>query len=344
MNQSSKIPVVVTGLLLVLAVTFFTYKNLSDTWNFFIAEVPTTPLKVGTNKWFGYQPLYLAQSLGYFEGNSVRLVDHASATQVIRAFRNNTIDVATLTLDEALLLLEVGLGARIILVVDISNGGDVIIAKPEIASLSELKGHTVGVESNALGAYFITRALESVGLGVSDVDIIDSDIDQHENMFLKGAFDAVVTYEPVRSHLLAMGTHEVFDSSKIPGEIVDVLVVSDQALELYPEKIKALLEGWFRALNYIKAQPEVAAVQMGPRLNMSAEEVLVAYKDLIWPDQKENLRMMAGPEAPLLKTANKLADIMLKQNLLQQKFTPKLFTTTLTLMNIEESLSKTLLK
>ncbi len=72
-------------------------------------------LSVGTNVWPGYEPLYLARSLGLYGQAPIRLVEYASATQVIRAFRNGAIDVAALTLDEVLLLRESRLDARVII-------------------------------------------------------------------------------------------------------------------------------------------------------------------------------------------------------------------------------------
>jgi len=58
---------------------------------------------------------------------------------------------------------------------------------------------------------------------------------------------------------------------------------------------------------------------MAPRLKVSTEAVLSSYKDMIWPDLEENLRLMAGLEAPLLKTATQLASKMLQTHLLQRE-------------------------
>ena len=194
-RKPSKASILVVGLLLVLVAIFIiNSENFSRVGLPLGMEVPVAPLKIGTSVWPGYEPLFLARDLGYYENSPVRLVEYTSATQVIRAYRNSAIQAAVLTLDEVLLLVEDGLDPRVVLVMDISHGGDVIIAKPEIKSLSEIRGHKVGVENTALGGYFLTRALETVGLKSSDVGIIFSEVDEHETMFLKGDFDAVVTF------------------------------------------------------------------------------------------------------------------------------------------------------
>lgn len=91
---------------------------------------PPSPVKLGTNLWPGYEPLYLAREQGYLSGDSVALVELLSASEVMRAYRNGAIDAAALTLDEVISLREAGLRPVIVQVADISNGADVILARP----------------------------------------------------------------------------------------------------------------------------------------------------------------------------------------------------------------------
>ena len=187
---------------------------------------PQLPFRVGTNVWPGYEPLYLAREQGLYPPSAgLRLVEYTSASEVIQAFRNGTIDAAALTLDEVLLLAETTPDLGIVLVLDISHGADVILAQPAISSLRDLKGKRVGLESTALGAYVLTRALQTAGMRQDDVRKISLEVDEHEQAFKKGRVDAVVTFEPVRTRLMASGARQLFDSSMLPGEIVDVLVV-----------------------------------------------------------------------------------------------------------------------
>ncbi len=76
---------------------------------------PAPPLRIGTNVWSGYEPLYLARELGYLDPRSVHLVEYPSASEVIRAFRNQAIEAAALTFDEVLLLTQDGFEPRVVL-------------------------------------------------------------------------------------------------------------------------------------------------------------------------------------------------------------------------------------
>ncbi len=286
------------------------------------SQQESPPMRLATNIWPGYEPLYLAREKALFSDQHVQLIEFSSSSQSLRAFHNNLIDAAALTLDEALLLLDSNEDIRIVLVLDISNGADVIIAQQGITSLNELKGKRVGVENNALGAYVITRALDIAGLQKQDIHIVQLEINRQEQAFRDKRVDAVVTFEPVRSHLLKAGGIQIFDSSQIPGEIVDVLVVRRSYLEKYPEKIKALKKGWYQALAMLRHQPELSASIIGKRLKLDIRETLAAYQGLILPDQQQNRQLLSIKEGMLSKTANKLAEVMYRQKLLRQPLNP----------------------
>jgi len=330
--------VAIAGLLLLLIVVINFFTIIFSKSGFSLgSSPPSPPLKIGTNVWAGYEPLYLARELGFYDNSSIRLVEYTSATQVARAYRNNAIQVATLTLDETLLLLESGLNAHIILVMDFSNGGDAILAKPGINNLNDLRGKKVGVERQAIGAFFLRKSLQKANVPLSEIEIISAEINEQERLFLTGKLDAVVTFEPVRSRLIAKGAQQIFDSSKIPGEIVDVLIIEKDSLEQFPDEVNALLVGWFKALDYLKKYPEKAAPILARRLKISPQEVLDSYKGLILPDITDVLEFMAEPESPLKKTAEKISDVMFKNKFLQKKIVPEDFIISVALEKLVKS-------
>lgn len=278
-----------------------------------------SPLRVGTNIWPGYEPLYVARHLGYLDANQARLVEFTSTSQILRAFRNGAIDAACVTLDEALLLAQEASDVRLVLVFDISNGADVIMAMPEITDLKDLKGRRVGAETTALGAYVLMRALQYSGLTPEDVQIVPLEASEHETAFKQGDVDAVVTFEPTRTKLRNFGARQVFDSSRIPGEIVDVLAVRSQYLQAHPEAVEHLLQGWYRALDYMKEKPQDAARIAAVRMGSTAEEFLASLDGLRLPDAKETRRILMGHPPLLLKNAQTLADLMREHGLLQKE-------------------------
>jgi NitT/TauT family transport system substrate-binding protein len=282
------------------------------------------PVRVGTNTWPGYEPLYLAQDIGQFGPDAVRLVRLDSATRVLADFRAGRLDAAALTLDEAMLLLGRGDDPCIVLVMDTSKGGDAIIAHEGITQVAGLKGRRLGAEKTALGAYVASRALQRAGLTAADVTLVDLPVDRHAGAFLAGDVDAVVTFEPVRSALLSAGGVQVFSSADIPGEIVDVLVVDRAFLEHHPGRVRRLVQGWFAALKFLEHRPADAAGYMSPRLRLMPHAVMNALSGLDFPDRAENVRMLIGERGVpgLAAPATRLADTMRDLGLLRGDVKP----------------------
>ena len=275
---------------------------------------PSDPLlRVASNVWPGYETLYLARGLGYYEEKNIRLVEMNSNSQVSQALRNEMIEAACLTLDETLSLMQEGIDLRVVLVMDISQGADVVLARPGIASLHALRGKRVGVENGAVGALMLDAALQAGLLETKDITLVPLTVDEHAASYLAGKIDAVVTFEPVRGQLLRAGAQILFDSSRVPGRIVDLLVVRGEIAASHKKAISALISGHFRAMDYLNQQPQEAEKMMLPRLH---EDALTQFTGLRLPDIQENWALLGGNLPRLQIVARELVTLMVKRKLL----------------------------
>lgn len=278
---------------------------------------PEAPLRIGTNVWIGSEPLYLARELGYLDAARVRLVEYPSASEVLRAFRNQAIDGMVISFDELLGIAADGLQPKIILVVDVSHGADAVIGRPGMRSMGDLKGRRVAVESGALGAFVLSRALALNGMRASDVNVVHLESNEHPRAYEKGEVDGAVTFDPFRAQLLRAGATTLFDSTQMPGEIVDLVAVRASALEKQPAAIRSLLGGWFKSLDYLTREPQDAAHRMGVRQQTSGTQYLESLKGLRFPSRAENLDMLHGAQPTLPATGRKLMTLMQEAKLLR---------------------------
>jgi NitT/TauT family transport system substrate-binding protein len=274
------------------------------------------PLVVGTVPWVGTEPLFLASELGLYPASEIHLAEYMNTPQRLQAFRNGVIDAVTLTLDDVLGLEQFGQRLRVVLVLDASHGADCLVARPEVKTLADLKGLRVASEDMLLPTYMLHRALEQVGLRDEDVQRSFHNPDEQEAVFQRGEAEAVVSYEPYCQRLRAVGAHTLFDSARIPGEIIDVLVVRESYLQAHPERVDLLLRGWFAALAHFQAHPSEDAARMAPRLGLEAAEVLESMKGVRYPDPREQRTLLGGSPPRLQETMERLAAVMLEQQLL----------------------------
>jgi len=291
---------------------------------FFVAAItgctrePQSPLRIGINPWTGYEPLFLAREMGYFNNSPIKLIEHTSASESMRLFRNGAIDSAALTLDETLQLLSTGSDFTVVLVIDISHGGDAMLARPEINSIRELKNKRVGYESTALGAYMLTRALQTAGMKHSDVKTVPLELSEIESRYIDGRVDAVITFEPIKTRLLAAGAKVIFDSSQIPGEVMDVLVIRNAYAKKNPEVVRGVVAGWFKAIEYLRNNKNNAAEMLAKRQKISTEQYLASQSGLRYPDIIENRTMLTGDSPALLPAAQRLSAFMFENRLITQ--------------------------
>lgn len=275
-------------------------------------------VRIASNVFPGYELMYLAAERGHFSPDAVRMVEMPSATACLQALAAGSVEGAALTLDEVISARSENLHLKIVAVLDISLGADVLIAKPDITTLTELRGKRIGVEQSAVGAVMLDAVLTQAGLNAGDVQVVYATVDRHRDLYLKDRVDALVTFEPVPSQLAQKNAKKLFDSSAIPGRIVDVLAVRDEVTSQSPGALRQLLAGHFLALAELRSAPQTASPIIARRLGISPGDVPAAYHGLDLPDAEANRAWLAGQPSKLDTAAAELQRVLLKSGLIRQ--------------------------
>jgi NitT/TauT family transport system substrate-binding protein len=142
-----------------------------------------------------------------------------------------------------------GIDNTVIVVQDYSNGNDAVILKGKDKTLEDIKGQTVHLILYSVNHYILTRALESVGLSEQDVSLVNlSDADQVA-AFNTSDVTAMAAFHPTVYELSKRSdTVNVFNSSMIPGEILDMIVAHTDVVTENPNFGNALACIWFDVL------------------------------------------------------------------------------------------------
>ena len=282
-------------------------------------EKTAPALKVGAIQWLGYEPFFLARSMDKYAPDMVKLVELQSSTDTLRLLREGVLDAGMLTMDEVLGELALGTALKVVLVVDISNGADVLLGKPGLDKLPDLKGKRIGVENNAVGAVLLNGALKKAGLDVSEITLVPLTSDEHLSSYMNGRVDAIVTFKPMSNTLLAQGAVKLFDSSEMPDQIIDVVAVRQDSLAEAAANIEMLIEGYFSALSYLNQFPKKATDMMSPRLGISGQEMLASYDGVLMADRELNRRLLSGSPSRLAGITITLQKTLLEAGLLDHE-------------------------
>lgn len=139
---------------------------------------------------------------------------------------------------------------------------------------------------------------------------------QHAQALRNGQVDAVVTFEPVRSQLLADGARLLFSSAAVPGLIIDVLAVRPDLQPGQGDTLRALVAGSLQASGALQRDAAALVSRLAPRLRLPPAAVLDAFSQLELPDLAANRRWLDGPAPALQASAARLLAVMQRAALL----------------------------
>jgi NitT/TauT family transport system substrate-binding protein len=211
-----------------------------------------------------------------------------------------------------------GVDSTALIVGDFSNGNDGVVLKGA-KSLKDIKGQQVNLVELSVSHYLLARGLETVGLKESDVKVVNtSDADM---VAVYGTKDvtAVTTWNPLLSEILTQpGSTKVFDSSQIPGEIMDLMVVNTETLKKNPALGKALVGAWYEIMGVMSASDKAAttaktAMAVASGTDLAGFETQLASTKMFYTPQSA-LDLVKSDE--LLKTMQKVAEFSFDHGLL----------------------------
>lgn len=239
-------------------------------------------------------------------GIEIEVVQINDYIESINQYSAGAFDACTMTNMDALTIPAAGgIDSTALVVGDFSNGNDGVVLKGK-TSLSDLKGQQVNLVELSVSHYLLARGLATVGLTEKDVTVVNtSDADMVAVYGTEGVI-AVSTWNPLLSAITAMpNSHKVFDSSQIPGEIIDLLVINTETLEKNPKLGKALVGAWYEIMANMSGKGD-AAIAAKESMALASGTDLAGYEA-----QLASTKMFYTPKAALEFTnSNELVETM----------------------------------
>ncbi len=284
------------------------------------ADAQETPVAIGISGWTGFAPLTLAKEAGLFKKNGLD-VTIRKIPQKDRhlAIASGDIQCAATTVETWVVWNANGVATTQIFQLDKSYGADGLVVKPSIAKITDLKGKTVAADAPGTAGYFgLAWILKKNGLSVKDVKVVNMGPQPAANAMIAGNadIDAGMTYEPYLSAVRAKP-----EAGKIIATTLDYPMVMDtfgctpKFLKENPKAAKALADGYFAALDMIKADPKKSFEIMGADVKQSGEAFEKSQAYLRWQDRAANQKFFAGEHAQFSKEA---AELLLEIGIIKQ--------------------------
>ncbi|WP_241233478.1 putative urea ABC transporter substrate-binding protein [Altericroceibacterium xinjiangense] len=218
---------------------------------------------VGWSIYAGWMPWAYAQQAGIVDkwaskyGIKINLVQVNDYVESINQYTAGQLDAVSATNMDALTIpAAAGVDTTALLIGDYSNGNDGVVLKNG-TSVADLRGRTVNLVELSVSHYLLTRALDSAGMQLTDVKTVNTSDADMTAAFGTPEVTAVAAWNPQLSAIKAMpGATEVFNSSQIPNEILDLMIVNTEVLAANPELGKALAGIWYETLAIMQQDNE----------------------------------------------------------------------------------------
>jgi NitT/TauT family transport system substrate-binding protein len=172
----------------------------------------------------------------------------------INQYTAGQFDACTMTNMDALTIPAAGgVDSTALVVGDFSDGNDGVVLKGT-DSLADIKGQSVNLVELSVSHYLLARGLDTVGLTERDIKVVNTSDADMVAVYGTDDVTAVTTWNPLLNEILSMPkSHKVFDSSQIPGEIIDLLVINTETLKKNPKLGKALTGAWYEIMATMSA-------------------------------------------------------------------------------------------
>ena len=208
-----------------------------------------SPLRVEFTQWWGDYTLLVAQEKGLFEKYGVEV-----EPVYYDVFSDTYPDLAAGQIDGALIAVGDTINInrnspmKVVAVYD-DGGNDAVIVGPEINSIQDLRGKTVGTLTGSQYELTVVDMLRSGNMSIDDITMVALNPEDSLASLESGKVQAAYTWEPYLSDALEKGYKVIYPEKQI-HLYPDLIVFSKSVVDERPEDVRAFLKAWFQAVEY----------------------------------------------------------------------------------------------
>lgn len=260
-----------------------------------------TVLRLGTQLWPGNLPASIAAELGFMQarGLDLRIHNTEDTDTVMAGFAAGRYDLVTSTVGDAITLHHDHTDTVVFMVVDESQGGDVLLQAPGFVDdgVSALR---VGTGLGGFGEVFLQAYLDHLGVSAMRVAWTDVPAADVPRALADHRIDLGHTWAPHDAVAVGLGAKPVYTSADTPGLVLDVMVGSRAAIRRDPAPYRAFAAAWWDAVAAWRADPGLGGRIAAARFGVEAASMSLGGLRLYGLD--DNRRAMAsGRDSPLAK-------------------------------------------
>ena len=193
--------------------------------------------------------MLVAKEKGYFEDYGVQV-----EPVYYDVYSDTYPDLAAGQIDGALIavgdIININRNSPMKVVAVMDDGGaDSIVVGPEINSIQDLKGKTVGVLIGTQYELLVAEMLRSANMNMNDVTVVEVNPEDASEALKSSQVQAVYTWEPHLSKAVSNGNKVIYPTEKL-RLFPDMIVFRKSVVDERPDDVRAFLQAWFKTVEY----------------------------------------------------------------------------------------------
>lgn len=296
---------------------------------------PLPPLRIEYTFWWGDYTLLVAKEKGFFaeEGVEVEPIYYEIFTESFADLAAGQIDAALIASGD---VMSINRHTPIKIIGLEDDGGYMpIIAKPEIKTIRDLKGKTVGTLTGTQYELLMTEMLASAGMTTSDINVRNVNPEKVSEALSKNEIQAAFIWEPFTSQAVRQGAHILYPTDDTLRLFPDTIAFRQNVIAQRPEDIKAFMKAWFKAVDYRLSHPEETRQIAAKYIGVPVEQIEpdTSLKIFTLQDNLNMYSQSSSEENSIFKIAQKTAAYLISsgtlaiapdiESIITSKFFPK---------------------
>jgi len=242
---------------------------------------------ISTNQWIGYTPLYYAYEKGYLQDLNIKIINSVSLAEAADIYRVGQANMVTTTQHEYNALREDTHDIVPVILLDRSNGGDMVLSNRTIEELKKSKKIYAYLEVDSINQEILKDFITNNNMDIDKLVIINKDQEQIQEVNFKKLINKdllIVTYTPYDVALVAQGFQEIASTKNIDSIIViDALCSTTELRKNEEKRLLRLKKALDRSIDDIKQNPRKAYKIVAKYLsNIPYDEFSSSLQSIKW--------------------------------------------------------------
>ncbi|MFK5881215.1 MAG: ABC transporter substrate-binding protein [Sulfurospirillum sp.] len=242
-------------------------------------------LKISTNSWIGYAPLFYASKKGYLKDLDIKLVINVSLAESADVYSIGKADMVTTTQHEYYSIKNTQNDIVPLILIDRSYGGDMILSNVDINTLKKANKIYAYLEIDSINSEILKDFIKNNSIDENKMEFINQDQAKMQDIKnSKNRAIVIVTYSPYDVFLKKKSFKEVISTRDMDSIIVIDALCGTQSLYKKErkrlEKLKKIID---KSIGEIQKDKLKSYNIISPFLNdISYKEYIKALKNIKW--------------------------------------------------------------